>query len=77
MEERRQLLTDSLMLGQIIRKERRRQKMTQQALADLVGISRETLWNLESKKGNIKLVTALRLADLLGLNVVIEKRTGE
>jgi transcriptional regulator with XRE-family HTH domain len=54
-------------------KERREElQVTQETLAELSGVSLRTLKQFESGKGNPTLLTLSKLADVLGMEVVLQ-----
>ncbi len=61
-------------LGTRIRSRRLTLGLTQQALAEIAGLSVHGLSNIESGKGNPTLVVLNRLAETLGLNLVLAVR---
>lgn len=56
-------------IGQIIKKRRRYLKVDQSTLAELAGISINTLVTLERGTSNPRLDTILKIADILGLQI--------
>ncbi|OBB32886.1 transcriptional regulator [Mycolicibacterium peregrinum] len=44
-------------------------RLTQQAVADLAGVSRSSVQSLERGSGSIKLGSVLEIADVLGLHI--------
>lgn len=56
-------------IGQIIKERRRYLKVDQSTLAELAGISINTLVTLERGTGNPRLDTILKIADILGLQI--------
>jgi len=49
--------------------------LTQEALADLSGVGLRTLKQLESGKGNPTLLTIEKLADVLGLELLLQVKS--
>jgi len=49
--------------------------LTQEALADLSGVGLRTLKQLESGKGNPTLLTIEKLADVLGLELILQVKS--
>jgi transcriptional regulator with XRE-family HTH domain len=49
--------------------------LTQEALADLSGVGLRTLKQLESGKGNPTLLTIEKLADVLGLELMLQVKS--
>jgi y4mF family transcriptional regulator len=58
-------------LGQTIRRERRRQKLTQEELALLAGVTPRTLGKLEAGHETIRLDSVISVVRALGLRVSI------
>lgn len=56
-------------IGQIIKERRRSLKVDQSTLADLAGISINTLVTLERGTSNPRLNTILKISDVLGLQI--------
>lgn len=56
-------------IGQIIKERRRYLKVDQSTLAELAGISINTLVTLERGTSNPRLDTILKIADILGLQI--------
>lgn len=56
-------------LGKIIREHRKRSGLSQQALAEMVGVGKTVVYDLEKGKDTVKLATLLRI--LQGLNISI------
>lgn len=69
-----QVITDSKVLGLLIRRERKAQKLTQEQLAGLTGIGVRFLRELEAGKESCQLGRALKVTDALGLRVVLSTR---
>ena len=61
-------------LGAIIRRERRRQELTQQQLGARIGLRQATISKLERGEPATRLRTLLDALTALGLQLVIEKR---
>jgi y4mF family transcriptional regulator len=59
-------------LGQAIKKRRRELSITQPHLAELAGISTNTLYKLERGKGNPSLEVLNKLAVVLGMELTLE-----
>lgn len=55
---------------------RKRARLTQEELADLAGLSRRPVYHLERGKGTLTLDSLIRLADVLGLEIVARPRRG-
>ena len=61
-------------IGEIIREERKRQKILQQDLADLSGVSSHFLSNLENGKPTTELQKVLHVLRNLGIEVQLKTR---
>lgn len=61
-------------LGQIFRARRRAEKISQAALAGQIGITQTTLSKLESQPDALPLERLLRLCEVLGLEILVQKR---
>ena len=59
-------------LGNIIRTRRKELKITQPHLAELAGISTNTLYKLERGQGNPSLEVLNKLAEVLGLTLSMD-----
>jgi y4mF family transcriptional regulator len=60
--------------GERIRARRQHLDLTQGALADVVGVNRRVIGELERGKPTVQLIIALRVAEALGLDVRLEER---
>ena len=58
----------------LLRDERKRQKMTQQQLGDLIGKKREYISSLEKGKTDMQLSTFMLIANVLGLKFSLVAR---
>lgn len=63
-------------IGERIRARRQHLNLTQGALADVVGVNRRVIGELERGKPTVQLGIALRVAEALGLDVRLEERSG-
>lgn len=54
-----------------LRKELEKRGLSQQELADMAGISRTAVWNVVQNKNSVRLTTALRIIDVLGLSTSV------
>ena len=70
----KQVLTHSAQLGQILATRRRVLKLSQRALAAKLVISQNRLSELETNPGTLTVDRLLELANLLGLELVIQDR---
>lgn len=71
------IVNNSEDFGKAVRKRRKELGYTQAQLAGFCGCSTVFLSALENGKETAELGRALRVANMLGLNLVAEKRTGE
>ena len=60
--------------GSVIRDERRRQNLTQTDLAEYCGVGINFVSEVERGKPTAEMGKALRLAEMLGLDIHIERR---
>jgi HTH-type transcriptional regulator/antitoxin HipB len=70
----KQVLTHSAHLGQILAARRRAAKLSQRALATKLSISQNRLSEIEANPGTLTVDRLLELANLLGLELVIQDR---
>jgi HTH-type transcriptional regulator/antitoxin HipB len=70
----KQILTHSAQLGQILAARRRASKLSQRTLAAKLAISQNRLSEIETNPGNLTVERLLELANLLGLELVIQDR---
>ena len=70
----RQIITHSAQLGQILAGRRKASKRSQRALAAKLAISQNRLSEIESNPGTIAVDRLLELANILGLELVIQDR---
>ncbi len=70
----KQILTQSSQLGQILTTRRRASKLSQSSLADKLGISQNRLSEIETDPGKLTVERLLELANLLGLELVVQDR---
>ena len=61
-------------LGAAIRARRQHLRLSQQALAELAGVNRRVVGELERGKQTVQLRIALRIARTLGLDLTVEDR---
>jgi y4mF family transcriptional regulator len=59
-------------LGETIKKRRKELKITQPHLAELAKVSTNTLYKLERGQGNPSLEVLNKLAEVLGLELILE-----
>ncbi len=60
-------------IGRLFAERRITLRLTQQAVADLAGVSRSSVQSLERGSGSIKFGSVLEIADVLGLHFVISE----
>ena len=60
--------------GQRVRDRRRRLGLSQSALADVVGVNRRVIGELERGKPSVQLSIALRVAEAAGLDLTLRER---
>ena len=70
----RQVITHSAQLGQILAGRRKASKRSQRALAAKLAISQNRLSEIESNPGTIAVDRLLELANILGLELVIQDK---
>ncbi len=67
-------ITDTKSLGAAIRERRKALNYTQAFLSEFTGLSVSFISDLERGKPTVELEKTLRLINLLGLDVILEKR---
>ncbi len=67
-------LETSQMIGSLIKNYRKEKKITQEELANFSGLSRIGVVKLEKENSDIKLSTLIKVAALLGFDLVLKKR---
>jgi HTH-type transcriptional regulator/antitoxin HipB len=70
----RQIITHSAQLGRILAGRRRAAKQSQRALAAKLAISQNRLSEIESRPGTLSVDRLLELANVLGLELVVQDR---
>lgn len=70
----KQTLTHRAQLGQILATRRRAAKLSQHALATKLAISQNRLSEIEANPGTLTVDRLLELANLLGLELVVQDR---
>ena len=60
--------------GERLRSRRRQLGLSQSALADVVGVNRRVIGELERGKPTVQLNIALRVAEAVGLDVALRER---
>lgn len=61
--------------GQRVRDRRRQLELSQASLADVVGVNRRVIGELERGKSSVQLGIALRVAEALGLDLALRERS--
>ncbi|WP_342087729.1 helix-turn-helix domain-containing protein [Dyadobacter sp. OTU695] len=59
-------------LGGIVKERRKLLNITQETLAEVSGVGLRTLKQLESGKGNPTIITLEKVADVLGMELVLQ-----
>ena len=67
-------ITDTKTLGQMIRRRRKELHYTQAFLAEFTGLSASFISDVEQGKATAEIEKVLRLIQILGLDVFVEKR---
>ncbi|GAB2648435.1 helix-turn-helix domain-containing protein [Nocardia goodfellowii] len=62
-------MTELIDIGQAIRAERRRHRLTQEQLAELAGTSTRTVRDIEHGTGTTSIATVATVADVVGLRL--------
>lgn len=62
-------------LGRVLRKHRRELELTQEELAEATGVNRRVIGELERGKGTVRVEIVLALAQALGLDLELRRRT--
>jgi HTH-type transcriptional regulator / antitoxin HipB len=68
------LVTDANEFGREIRALRAGRRLTQDQLAEVIGVNRRVIGELERGKGTVRLEIALAAARAVGLDVELRKR---
>jgi DNA-binding XRE family transcriptional regulator len=68
------ILKDSTKAGPLIKKLRKDLGVTQEDLASFAGLSRLGVVKLEQEEHDLKLSTLIKVANLLGFEIVLRKR---
>jgi transcriptional regulator with XRE-family HTH domain len=71
------LLKESKGIGKIIKELRSEMKITQEELANFTGLSRIGVVKLEKEENDLKLSSLIKIANLLGFEIVLRKRSGK
>lgn len=65
-------LTDDF--GHRLRERRKQLGLSQDAVADVIGVNRRVVGELERGKPTVQLIIALRVAEALGIDVTLSER---
>jgi DNA-binding XRE family transcriptional regulator len=71
------IVKDITTVGKFIKNQRKEMDVTQDDLANFAGLSRVGVVKLEKEAGDIKLSTLLKVANLLGFEIVLKKRSNK
>lgn len=69
------ILKESKGIGKTIKELRSEMKITQEELANFTGLSRIGIVKLEKEENDLKLSSLVKIANLLGFEIVIRKRS--
>ena len=69
------LLKESKDIGKTIKELRSEMKITQEELANFTGLSRIGVVKLEKEENDLKLSSLIKIANLLGIEIVLRKRS--
>jgi DNA-binding XRE family transcriptional regulator len=64
-------------IGSFVKNQRKEMNVTQDELANFAGLSRVGVVKLEKEEGDIKLSTLIKVANLLGFEIVLKKRSNK
>lgn len=67
-------ISDAADFGAVVRTRRKSLSMTQQELADSIGVARRAIGELERGKRTLQLQIAIDAANALGLNLLAQER---
>lgn len=71
------VLKESKEIGKTIKDLRSEMKVTQEELANFTGLSRIGVVKLEKEENDLKLSSLIKIANLLGFEIVLRKRTNK
>ena len=71
------ILKESKGIGSTIKDIRSEMKITQVELANFTGLSRIGVVKLEKEENDLKLSSLIKIANLLGFEIVLRKRSGK
>lgn len=71
------VLKESKVIGKTIKELRSEMKITQEELANFTGLSRIGVVKLEKEENDLKLSSFIKIANLLGFEIVLRKRSAK
>jgi len=71
------VLKESKGIGKTIKELRSEMKITQEELANFTGLSRIGVVKLEKEENDLKLSSLIKIASLLGFEIVLRKRSSK
>ncbi len=71
------ILKESKGIGNTIKELRSEMKITQEELANFTGLSRIGIVKLEKEENDLKLSSLIKIANLLGFEIVLRKRSAK
>ena len=71
------VLKESKGIGKTIKDLRSEMKITQEELANFSGLSRIGIVKLEKKENDLKLSSLIKIANLLGFEIILRKRSSK
>jgi DNA-binding XRE family transcriptional regulator len=71
------LIKESKEIGKTIKELRSEMKITQEELANFTGLSRIGVVKLEKEENDLKLSSLIKIASLLGFEIVLRKRSSK
>jgi len=71
------ILKESKRIGNTIKELRSEMKITQEELANFTGLSRIGIVKLEKEENDLKLSSLIKIANLLGFEIVLRKRSAK
>ena len=69
------VLKESKEIGKTIKELRSEMKITQEELANFTGLSRIGVVKLEKEENDLKLSSLIKIANLLGFEIILRKRS--
>ena len=77
MMENEFIVKKTSVIGSFVKNQRKEMDVTQDELANFAGLSRVGVVKLEKEEGDIKLSTLIKVANLLGFEIVLKKRSNK